>query len=44
MCNCGSLSIPELQQKAKITVVSQASIAEGSSHDVVVKNTTIGAE
>ena len=44
MCNCGALSISELQQKAKITLVSQASIAEGSSHDVVVKNTTIRAE
>ena len=44
MCNCGALSISELQQNAKITLVSQASIAEGSSHDVVVKNTTIRAE
>lgn len=44
MCNCGALSIEELQQKARITLVSQASIAEGSSHDVVVKNTTIRAE
>jgi IMP dehydrogenase len=44
MCNCGALSIPELQQKAKLTLVSQASIAEGSAHDVLVKNTTIHAE
>lgn len=44
MCNCGALSIEELQQKARLTLVSQASIAEGSSHDVVVKNTTIRAE
>lgn len=44
MCNCGSLSIPELQEKAKITLVSQASIAEGSAHDVIVKNTTLRAE
>lgn len=44
MCNCGALSISELQKKAKITLVSQASISEGSSHDVVVKNTTIRAE
>ena len=44
MCNCGALSITELQQKAKLTLVSQASIAEGSSHDVVVKNTSIRAE
>lgn len=44
MCNCGALTIPELQQKAKLTLVSPASIAEGSSHDVVVKNTSIRAE
>ncbi|MBE6345280.1 MAG: IMP dehydrogenase [Spirochaetaceae bacterium] len=44
MCNCGVLTIPELQKNAKLTLVSQASIAEGSSHDVVVRNTTIRAE
>ncbi|MGP1531981.1 MAG: IMP dehydrogenase, partial [Treponema sp.] len=44
MCNCGALSIPELQQKAKITLVSPASIREGSAHDVIVKNTSIRAE
>ena len=44
MCNCGALSIEELQEKAKLTLVSQASIAEGSSHDVIVKNTSIRAE
>ena len=44
MCNCGALTIEELQKKAKLTLVSQASIAEGSSHDVIVKNTSIRAE
>ncbi|MBO4507503.1 MAG: IMP dehydrogenase [Spirochaetaceae bacterium] len=44
MCNCGALTIPELQDKAKITLVSQASIAEGSAHDVIVKNTSLRAE
>ena len=44
MCNCGVLSIPELQQKAKITLVSPASIREGSAHDVIVKHTSIRAE
>jgi IMP dehydrogenase len=39
MCNCGALTIPELQKTAKLTLVSQASIAEGSFHDVTVKNT-----
>ncbi|MBQ2272042.1 MAG: IMP dehydrogenase [Clostridia bacterium] len=38
MCNCGALSIPELQQKAKLTLVSSVSIVEGGAHDVVVKD------
>ena len=33
MCNCGALNIPELQQKARLTVVSSTSIVEGGSHD-----------
>ncbi len=40
MCNCGALSIPELQQKAKITLVSATSIVEGGAHDVVQKDKT----
>ena len=39
MCNCGALTIPELQDKAKLTLVSSVSIVEGGAHDVVVKNT-----
>jgi len=44
MCNCGSLSIPEFQQKAKLTVVSSTSIVEGGAHDVILKdkNTVVG--
>ena len=38
MCNCGALSIPELQKKAKLTLVSSVSIVEGGAHDVVVKD------
>jgi IMP dehydrogenase len=38
MCNCGVLSIPEFQEKAKITLVSATSIVEGGSHDVVLKD------
>ena len=38
MCNCGVLSIPELQQNAKITVVSNTSIIEGGAHDVLLKD------
>lgn len=44
MCNCGAVTISELQEKAKITLVSSVSIREGGAHDVVVKNTTIRAE
>lgn len=38
MCNCGVLSIPELQKNAKLTLVSATSIVEGGAHDVIVKN------
>ena len=38
MCNCCALTIPELQQKAKITLVSATSIVEGGAHDVVLKD------
>jgi IMP dehydrogenase len=37
MCNCGALTIPELQEKAKITRVSATSIVEGGAHDVLLK-------
>lgn len=37
MCNCGSISIPELHEKARLTLVSNVSIAEGSAHDVILK-------
>jgi IMP dehydrogenase len=38
MCNCGALTIPELQEKAKLTVVSSTSIVEGGAHDVMLKD------
>ena len=38
MCNCGAISIPELQEKAKLTLVSATSIIEGGAHDVVLKD------
>ncbi|GIO98316.1 inosine 5-monophosphate dehydrogenase [Paenibacillus lautus] len=38
MCNCGYLTIPELQKNAKITLVSSTSIVEGSAHDVLLKD------
>ncbi|MBR3767593.1 MAG: IMP dehydrogenase [Clostridia bacterium] len=40
MCNCGALSIPELQEKAKLTLVSSVSIVEGGYHDVTLRTTS----
>ena len=40
MCNCGALTIPELQQKAKLTLVSSVSIVEGGAHDVLLRSTS----
>ncbi len=37
MCNCGVLTIPDLQKNAKLTVVSATSIVEGGYHDVTLK-------
>ena len=41
MCNCGALTIPELQNKAKLTLVSSTSIVEGGAHDVVLKDKNV---
>ena len=41
MCNCGALTIEELQEKAKITLVSATSIVEGGAHDVIQKDATV---
>ncbi len=41
MCNCGALSIPDLQEKAKLTLVSSVSIVEGGAHDVVLKDKNV---
>ena len=41
MCNCGAITIPELQEKAKLTVVSATSIVEGGYHDVTLRSTTV---
>ena len=38
MCNCGCLTIPELQKNAQITLVSSTSIVEGGAHDVMLKD------
>ncbi len=41
MCNCGALTIEELQKNAKLTLVSSTSIVEGGAHDVIQKDTNI---
>ena len=41
MCNCGALTLSELRDKAKITLVSSVSIVEGGAHDVVLKDSTV---
>ena len=38
MCSCGSITIKDLQQNAKITLVSSTSIVEGGAHDVILKD------
>lgn len=40
MCSCGVLTIPELKENAKITMVSSTSIIEGGVHDVILKDST----
>ena len=40
MCNCGALSLPELRDKAKLTLVSAVSIIEGGAHDVQLKDSS----
>ena len=39
MCNCGVITIPDLQREAKLTVVSSTSIVEGGYHDVTLRTT-----
>ena len=43
MCNCGALSIKELQEKAKLTLVSATSIVEVGAHDVILRNASENA-
>jgi IMP dehydrogenase len=38
MCSCGVLSLKELRDNAKITLVSSTSIIEGGAHDVILKD------
>ena len=41
MCNCGVRTIPELQQNAKLTVISTTSLVEGGAHDVLLKDSSM---
>lgn len=38
MCACGALTIDELQEKARLVVVSSTSLVEGGAHDVIQKD------
>ena len=40
MCNCGALNLPELRDKAVLTLVSAVSIVEGGAHDVIRKESS----
>ena len=40
MCNCGVITIPDLQRDAKLTLVSSVSIVEGGAHDVTLRSAT----
>ncbi|HHX30531.1 MAG TPA: IMP dehydrogenase [Clostridiaceae bacterium] len=42
MCACGSVSLPELQERARLTIVSPTSIVEGGAHDVIHKESDRG--
>lgn len=43
MCNCGVLTIPDLQKNAKLTLVSATSIVEGGAHDVILRDSSQNA-
>jgi IMP dehydrogenase len=41
MVSCGARSIPELKERARITLASAVSIREGGAHDIVLKENEI---
>ena len=41
MCNCGSTSIKQLHDTARLTLVSATSIREGGAHDVMLKESDV---
>ncbi len=44
MSNCGAKTIEELQQNARITLVSATSLVEGGAHDVIMKESNVSVE
>ncbi len=38
MSSCGSASLSQLRETAKITLVSSTSIVEGGAHDVILRD------
>ena len=44
MCNCGVISIKQLQVEARITLVSETSLVEGGAHDVILKENSLSGE
>ncbi len=42
MCACGAVSLSELQEKARLVLVSPTSIVEGGAHDVIHKESDLG--
>ncbi len=40
MCHCGCITIPDLQENARLTLVSATSIVEGSHHNVILPSST----
>jgi IMP dehydrogenase len=40
MCNCGCMTIKDLQKNARLTLVSETSIVEGGAHDVLLKDSS----
>ena len=43
MCACGALDLDQLQEKARLVVVSPTSIVEGGAHDVIHKESDMGS-
>lgn len=43
MCNVGAISIKDLQENAKVTLVSATSIVEGGAHDVILRESSQNA-